>query len=678
METISINDDISNPCHSPVYDRRVIFTQNSTGVQFSVDIKLPPRSNGEAMILLHGYADFPYNSEVVDALTDINFAVFAITVRNYGLNMKSLETAFYPSESCTLEIYFLEIETVYKYIRDTFCHLSNIHLTGHSMGGLISTLFVMNKLHQYPLKTLTLNGPYMELKESSKFTELMYEVLANPSALMTRAMKEPYGMLNKPDYPKLSPDGKSYIYSSDYVNMLIRNGFDIGKKLGDFPFMFNNLVQYYTLGAAIVNGQGSFQGKHWRDDPISIHENRRIRLRTLCLSSISDTIVNHKESIYWSRQVFNSNYLTVCDETTLADQIPSDMMYTGCHNVVSSSVPVRKAFLEMYKTWLVSTPTPMPTPMPIPTPMPMPTPMPTPTPTPIPSIRSIFRADLNQVDDNDGKKAGGGPNIIIFQGRGDLTLAELGVLKYYAKNNMLDNLESVGGSSYGAILALLTILYKNNHIVAPFESVVQFYTKIVVPSAKTTSTAAFEEMIGSLLLTCGLSSTITFEDLYHATGVELTIPGTNVTYSECRVWNYRSNPKMYIREAIAINTIVVNYTNPYKYNEDYYIHGGYLNNFLLPWYMKREKRYLNSKNTVAILLIHEGVDSYTYNSSTGKIMNIRQPNLKLPEPSKVIMEKEINDNNWKNYILPIYISSSINNDDALIHLGYIETEKSLK
>ena len=195
---------------------------------------------------------------------------------------------------------------------------------------------------------------------------------------------------------------------------------------------------------------------------------------------------------------------------------------------------------------------------------------------------------------------------LIFEGRGDQTIIDLGVVKYLQENNQLQQLKGVCGSSGGSITAFLTCckdfmtpdrmveLFRKYVILSRMSTVKSLH----VPSTSTPETFGLfdtkdlEKSMAALIQECGFPPDITFLDLYNKTNrIELTITGTNVNYGMTKYWNYNTNPKMYVREALMISSCFPGYYRPYKYHDDcYYVDGGVYNDMPLNYILRTHPR----------------------------------------------------------------------------------------
>jgi NTE family protein len=89
---------------------------------------------------------------------------------------------------------------------------------------------------------------------------------------------------------------------------------------------------------------------------------------------------------------------------------------------------------------------------------------------------------------------------------------------------------------------------------------------------------------------------ITFEEHYKLTNKKLNIIGTNFSKGLETLFNYETYPTMSIITAVRISIGVPIIFTPVLYNSDYYIDGGFVNNFPI--------KYCNPCSTLGIYITH--------------------------------------------------------------------------
>ncbi len=114
------------------------------------------QSTKKAVLYLHGYNDYFFQSQLGDSICQRGYHFYALDLRKYGRSLLPHQDAFYCS---SLNEYFADIDTAISIIRKE--GIQDIILMGHSTGGLISSYYL--KYHPNSLvKGLVLNSPFLD------------------------------------------------------------------------------------------------------------------------------------------------------------------------------------------------------------------------------------------------------------------------------------------------------------------------------------------------------------------------------------------------------------------------------------------------------------------------------------------------------------------------------------
>ena len=119
--------------------------------------KLAPDTSRCAVLYVHGYNDYFFQSEMAQRFNDEGVNFYAIDLRKYG---RSLLAGQYEYEARDMSEYFVDIDSAINVIK----HEGNerIILMGHSTGGLITSLYCHNHRVNLPVDALVLNSPFFE------------------------------------------------------------------------------------------------------------------------------------------------------------------------------------------------------------------------------------------------------------------------------------------------------------------------------------------------------------------------------------------------------------------------------------------------------------------------------------------------------------------------------------
>lgn len=98
---------------------------------------------------------------------------------------------------------------------------------------------------------------------------------------------------------------------------------------------------------------------------------------------------------------------------------------------------------------------------------------------------------------------------------------------------------------------------------------------------------AVKEMVEDIVARHTSSKTTTFEQLFKQTNIEYVVTGTNLSKKLTEYFSYKTTPTMKIVDAVRISMCYPIAFAPIKMNHDYYIDGGFLNNYPI-WYFDQE------------------------------------------------------------------------------------------
>jgi alpha-beta hydrolase superfamily lysophospholipase len=115
-----------------------------------------PTISRRAVLYLHGWNDYFFQTHVADRIADLGFDFYALDLRRYG---RSLRNGHLPGFITDLDDYSAELDAAMDVI--TFDH-DDVVLMGHSTGGLIGALWASG--HADRVSGLVLNSPWLDLQ----------------------------------------------------------------------------------------------------------------------------------------------------------------------------------------------------------------------------------------------------------------------------------------------------------------------------------------------------------------------------------------------------------------------------------------------------------------------------------------------------------------------------------
>lgn len=121
-----------------------------------------PQQTTKAVLYLHGYNDYFFQTHLADFFTERGFDFYALDLRKYGRSLQPHQTANYVS---SLSEYFPELDEATRIIRAEEEHDTMV-IFAHSTGGLIGSLWAHARSHTGAVDGLVLNSPFFDLNTS--------------------------------------------------------------------------------------------------------------------------------------------------------------------------------------------------------------------------------------------------------------------------------------------------------------------------------------------------------------------------------------------------------------------------------------------------------------------------------------------------------------------------------
>jgi alpha-beta hydrolase superfamily lysophospholipase len=118
-----------------------------------------PEATGRAVLYLHGYNDYFFQTHLADFFIDRGFDFYALDLRKCGRSLRPHQTANFVRN---ITEYFPEIDEAARIITEEEGHRTLI-LFAHSTGGLIAPLWAHARTKTHKIDGLLLNSPFFEL-----------------------------------------------------------------------------------------------------------------------------------------------------------------------------------------------------------------------------------------------------------------------------------------------------------------------------------------------------------------------------------------------------------------------------------------------------------------------------------------------------------------------------------
>lgn len=151
----------------PNYMKRTIAMPNDYEGKVTCTLvkHLPFPSTTKAILYVHGYNDYFFQTEMAERFTQAGYRFYAVDLRKYG---RSILPGQFPTHCRSVKEYYADIDTSIAIIRAEGA--TEVLLMGHSTGGLTTSLYANSKGDKINIDGLILNSPFFDMNES-KFNE---------------------------------------------------------------------------------------------------------------------------------------------------------------------------------------------------------------------------------------------------------------------------------------------------------------------------------------------------------------------------------------------------------------------------------------------------------------------------------------------------------------------------
>jgi alpha-beta hydrolase superfamily lysophospholipase len=142
--------------------------------------RTPPASVEAAVIYVHGFSDYFFQTELADFFTDRGFAFYALDLRKCGRSRRDGHTGHFVSD---LSLYDNELEKALEIVKDETGG-KPVVLAAHSTGGLILPLW-LDRMNKKPggvaaagIVGMILNSPWFDLQGKAWMRSVGTKVIA--------------------------------------------------------------------------------------------------------------------------------------------------------------------------------------------------------------------------------------------------------------------------------------------------------------------------------------------------------------------------------------------------------------------------------------------------------------------------------------------------------------------
>lgn len=144
-----------------------------------------------ALLYVHGYNDYFFQSALGDSVTRHGIAFYALDLRRYGRSLLVHQDAFATRD---LREYYEELTKAIEQIRHEGA--KEVYLMGHSTGGLITSLFLHDTQNRSRVAGLILNSPFFDFNFPPRLERTVLPMLSGvakllPSTVIVGVSKQP-------------------------------------------------------------------------------------------------------------------------------------------------------------------------------------------------------------------------------------------------------------------------------------------------------------------------------------------------------------------------------------------------------------------------------------------------------------------------------------------------------
>jgi alpha-beta hydrolase superfamily lysophospholipase len=134
-------------------------TDDEGPVQATLVRRRAGRATDRAVLYVHGFVDYFFQTHVADFWVERGYDVYALDLRKYGRSLRDGQTAYFCR---SLSEYFGDIDAAASVVRAEDGH-DVMLVDAHSTGGLISALWAHRVRGRGVVQALLLNSPFFDL-----------------------------------------------------------------------------------------------------------------------------------------------------------------------------------------------------------------------------------------------------------------------------------------------------------------------------------------------------------------------------------------------------------------------------------------------------------------------------------------------------------------------------------
>ena len=176
-------------------------------------------------------------------------------------------------------------------------------------------------------------------------------------------------------------------------------------------------------------------------------------------------------------------------------------------------------------------------------------------------------------------------DTLVLSGGGVKGLYYIGILKKLEELNIINNINTIAGTSIGAFFGcLIAIGYTSQELT---EFVLLFNLSNIKKISPQNFFSYFgiddgnnlELILEKMLNLKGCHKNITYKELFEKTKKELIVSGTCINEKKCYYFSYKNTPEMKVLKSIRISTSIPLYFTPIQYNNMLWVDGSIIDNY---------------------------------------------------------------------------------------------------